>query len=235
MGGYHNFAKYSPVHKCVYFGGGEGSQGFYKYDMEGNVDTLARCPVVFAIASSVHVCDPVTGDFLVWEKAGAFYRYDDASDAWARMGSSAPFFRLPGNYPDDNAVFNTIAVPINTWGVILTATYSTIEPKVFLYRHAQMTAAENVRGPAETGLRGISAAPNPFSAATCIRLNWSGTGTARYAIVDTRGRLLREWRLPQGPADIQWSGVQEKTCGVFIGRLTSPDGKTATHKLILAR
>ena len=79
MGVYHNIAEYSPVHKMVLFGGGNGSSDLYKLDAKGKVTTLKKTPIGVGTMQSIVTLDPVSGDFLVFGKNGSFYVYDVAA------------------------------------------------------------------------------------------------------------------------------------------------------------
>src|SRR5262245_21877731 len=82
MGVYHNFAEYSPVHKVVLLGGGNGSRDLYKLDAAGKVTTQKQAPIGVGTMQTIVTADPVSGDFLVFGKAGVFYVYDVVRDEW---------------------------------------------------------------------------------------------------------------------------------------------------------
>jgi hypothetical protein len=58
--------------------------------------------------------------------------YDSEADRWTRQDQRPPFFDA-GQY---GPVSCSIAIPIDTYGVVMTVTYSPTDPKVFLYKHA---------------------------------------------------------------------------------------------------
>jgi len=100
MGVYHNFAEYSPVHKVVIFGGGNGSKDLYKLDAEGKVSTLKKAPLGIGTMQTIVTLDPVSGDFLVFGKDGSFYVYDVTRDTWKLQEGKVPIFepsRVKGN------------------------------------------------------------------------------------------------------------------------------------------
>jgi hypothetical protein len=58
--------------------------------------------------------------------------YDSVTDEWTLQTERPPFFDV-GQY---GPVSCSIAIPINTHGVVMIVTYSPKVPRVFLYRHA---------------------------------------------------------------------------------------------------
>ncbi len=137
MGVYHNFAEYSPVHKVVLLGGGNGSRDLYKLDAAGKVTTLAAAPIGVGTMQTIVTADPASGDFLVFGKSGVFYVYDVVRDVWREQPGAPPIFaptRVAGN-----KVWHATAVPISTFGVsAFIKYYSADTPRawVYLYRHA---------------------------------------------------------------------------------------------------
>src|SRR5262245_56788690 len=91
MGPYHNTAQYSPGHKIVLFGGGNGSSDLYKLDAKGKVTTMNKTPIGIGVMQSILTLDPVSGGFLLFGKNGSVYVYDLAADKWQQQDSkSAP-------------------------------------------------------------------------------------------------------------------------------------------------
>src|SRR5262245_31505984 len=117
MGPYHNFAEYSPVHKVILFGGGNGSSDLYKLDAAGKVTALKKAPIGLGTMQSIVTLDPVSGDFLIFGKGGSFYVYDVTSDAWKRQGGKVPIFE-PTRVAD-NKVWHVTATPVSTYGVTM--------------------------------------------------------------------------------------------------------------------
>ncbi|MCF6263053.1 MAG: hypothetical protein L3J24_05640 [Xanthomonadales bacterium] len=115
MGAYHVFAEYSPVHKVIIFGGGNGSTKVNKLTADGTVDTnIADSPVVLGVASNQGLVqvDTSTGNFLAFLDNNTQYEYDVASDSWS-------FF------DDENiSISSTISVVIPEYDVILFASRS---------------------------------------------------------------------------------------------------------------
>jgi len=138
MGVYHNFAEYSPVHKVVLLGGGNGSRDLYKLDAAGKVTTLKAAPIGVGTMQTIVTADPVSGDFLVFGKTGVWYVYEVTRDEWKEQPGQAPIF-APTRVAD-NKVWHVTAVPIGTFGVnAFIKYYATDTPRawVYLYRHSQ--------------------------------------------------------------------------------------------------
>ncbi len=126
---YHEMSEYSPRHKVVLFGGGNGSRMLWKVDASGTVTRLGDAPIGIGITHAIFTQDPVSGKFIVIGKNREFYEYDVTTDAWTpRPGATSPIFSFQS--------FETcIATPISTYGVILVGEWYYDQSKVFLYKH----------------------------------------------------------------------------------------------------
>ena len=132
-GPYHAIAEYSPVAKVLIFGGGSGVSTVYRMDAKGKIRRMGDSPVPLdGGGHAIFTADPVTGHFLLFGEDGSFYVYDSEADRWTRQDQRPPFFDA-GQY---GPVSCSIAIPIDTYGVVMTVTYSPKDPKVFLYKHA---------------------------------------------------------------------------------------------------
>ena len=143
MGVYHNFAEYSPVHKVVIFGGGNGSSDLYKLDANGKVTAQKKAPIGIGTMQTIVTLDPVSGDFLVFSKKGEFYVYDVVKDEWKLQEGKAPIFEP--TRVKDNAVWHTTAAPVGTYGVTMFVKYYAVDPPrgwVYLYKHAEAKPAQ---------------------------------------------------------------------------------------------
>ena len=131
VGSYHNFAEYSPVHRAMLFGGGEEANGaaLYLLRADRQITRLNDAPSRMGTTHSVVSTDPVTGHFLVFFNSAA-YELDPRSQAWAAL--PAPPWLAHG----EPGVFNVVATPIPTYGVILVAKYAGDNSRVYVYRHA---------------------------------------------------------------------------------------------------
>jgi hypothetical protein len=138
MGIYHNTGQYSPTHKVVLLGGGNGSSDLYKLDAAGKVTTLKKTPIGIGVMQSLLTLDPASGDFLLFGKNGTFYVYDVATDAWRQQDSaSVPIFSP--TRVKDNKVWHVTATPVSTYGVTLFVKYYHADPPrawVYLYKHS---------------------------------------------------------------------------------------------------
>ena len=138
MGAYHNTAQYSPGHKIMLFGGGNGSSDLYKLDAKGKVTTLNKTPIGIGVMQSILTLDPVSGDFLLFGKNGSFYAYDVAADKWQEQDSKAAPIFSPTRVKD-NKVWHVTATPVNTYGVTMFVKYFHADPPrawVYLYKHS---------------------------------------------------------------------------------------------------
>jgi hypothetical protein len=142
-GPYHATAEYSPVAKVLVFGGGSGVNTVYRMDAQGTIRRLADSPYPLDSGGhSIFTADPVTGHFLLFGEDGTFYDYDSETDRWTLQSRRPPFFDV-GRY---GPVSCSIAIPISTYGVVMTLTYSPTEPRVFLYKHAERPSTSGSPG-----------------------------------------------------------------------------------------
>lgn len=138
MGVYHNTAQYSPGHKIILFGGGNGSSDLYKLDAKGKVTTLNKTPIGIGVMQSILTLDPVSGDFLLLGKNGSFYVYDVAADKWHEQDSKTVPIFSPTRVKD-NKVWHVTATPVSTYGVTMFVKYFHADPPrawVYLYKHS---------------------------------------------------------------------------------------------------
>ncbi len=147
MGGYHNFAEYSPGEGAVLLGGGPddsaGGSGvsLHRLDPDGSLTQLADAPVPLGTTAAVTTADPVSGVFTVLTDGGVLRSYDMATDSW---GVATEDFPLP--------VFNTVAAPVSDHGVIMFANWDTGEPgTVVLMKMSPFTPEPEPPGGDETG------------------------------------------------------------------------------------
>jgi hypothetical protein len=142
MGTYHNFAEYSPVHKVMIFGGGNGSSDLHKLDANSKVTTQKKAPIGLGTMQTVVTLDPVSGDFLVLGKNGSFYVYDVVNDAWKLQEGKVPIFE-PTRVAD-NKVWHVTATPVSSFGVTMFVKYYNADPPrawVYLYKHSDAKPA----------------------------------------------------------------------------------------------
>jgi hypothetical protein len=137
MGDYHNFAEYSPVHKVVIFGGGNGSNSVYRVNADGSVNRMNNAPVNLGIAwGSIVSVDPIGGDFLVWASTGTFYSYDPRGQGkWTDHGRPThPYDMATPSYGSN--IFGIVAAPMAIHGAVMLLGWNNGSPKAYLYRHS---------------------------------------------------------------------------------------------------
>ncbi|MCW8129429.1 MAG: hypothetical protein KIS92_03515 [Planctomycetota bacterium] len=129
-GPYHNMAVYNPVHKAVYFGGGNGSGALYKLTPDGKTAEIKECPMQLAVSAAVLTCDPTSGELIAInaEKAIA---YNAKKDEWYPLDRT--------NWP--YSYCTGMATPISNYGVILFACDGPMGKKILIYKHKPAPAA----------------------------------------------------------------------------------------------
>jgi hypothetical protein len=133
MGGYHNFAKYNPVHKIVLFGGGQGDRHIYKLDTAGHVTALKDAPIPVGIENSVITVDPASGKYLIFGNSNDFYVYDVTSDTWVlQSGARPPIFDSPGYIPPLHGI---VVSSVSNYGVSMFVRCHVSDCHVYLYKH----------------------------------------------------------------------------------------------------
>jgi hypothetical protein len=123
MGPYHNLAKYSPRHKAVVLGAGNGSKDLHLLDAKGTFTRLAPAPFVIRISSTTLTIDPASGDVLVInreDKAKQFFTLDLVKKEWRQL--------------PDAPIMDGVAAPVGTYGVNFFFAHR--PAKVFLYKHS---------------------------------------------------------------------------------------------------
>ncbi|MCC7405489.1 MAG: hypothetical protein IT288_13910 [Bdellovibrionales bacterium] len=135
MGGYHFTSSYSPVHKVLIFGGGNGGRQMYKLDASAKVTPIKTPPFDIGVNASVLTVDPVSGNFLAFTGNSEFYIYSVTTDTWLlkAAGSSVPIWNS-GGY--NNPIFGVVATPVSNFGVTMFVTTNGPNAfRVFLYKN----------------------------------------------------------------------------------------------------
>ncbi|HKU15964.1 MAG TPA: hypothetical protein VJQ52_16335 [Steroidobacteraceae bacterium] len=131
LGPYHNIAEYSPVHKVMIMGGGNGSRALYRVNASGQITRLKDAPIEIGVTNSIVTVDPVGGNFLVFGRNKSFYEFDPIRDTWAPL-AKPPFVDLTSDFPD---IQGAAAGPVQRYGVIMVTKYDGNASKVYLYKH----------------------------------------------------------------------------------------------------
>lgn len=140
-GTFNNFAEYNPVHKIMIFGGGDNGQGIqtrilYKLTNAGTITALNNAPFYLGTQHGSKVTvDPVTGDFLVFNSAHQFWKYNVLTDTWTQLADPPSGIWPP--FPTKR-VHGMVVGYIDTYGVITTVSCAGGSPgscRIFLYKH----------------------------------------------------------------------------------------------------
>lgn len=129
MGPYHNFAQYSPAHKAVIFGGGNGSKDLHKLDSAGKFTALKSAPVEVGINTTAITMDASGSELLVLHKSGQMFAFNPAADAWREIKTDGMPFAMK------ESSFDVVATPVSNHDVTLFFTAQAKGLKVCLYKH----------------------------------------------------------------------------------------------------
>lgn len=119
----HNVALYSPVHKVVWFGGGNGSNRMWKINAAGSVTASANIPPALGSIGPgngmcLAVCNPANGNFIVMRNSTTWYDFDPAANTWSPRPGTAQVLAAPVQDASQPA-WGTVAVPLHQYGVIV--------------------------------------------------------------------------------------------------------------------
>jgi len=142
-GNYHVVAQYNPVHKVMLIGGGERftntpsrneRKRLYRLDASGDLTLLGLAPFNVGTAESAMAIDPVSGDYLIAGKDGAFYSFDIVNDIWTDLGTVPwPWHNNKGrNFAIGSGIWNE-GVAMFAWAA-RAATPNLGTSGVFLYK-----------------------------------------------------------------------------------------------------
>lgn len=129
MGDVGTFAVYNPVHKVMLFGGG-GSNIINRLNANGTVTARGPAPISMGNNLSIVTVDPVSGNYLVLGADKSFREYDVMTDVWKPISGTVPVFT--SNTPP---IFDVVATPVTTYGVVMFVKYAFNESKVYIYKH----------------------------------------------------------------------------------------------------
>jgi hypothetical protein len=224
MGPYHNLSAYSPVHKMVLFGGGNGSARMYKLTADGQISAAQDAPSQLKIQADNTGCDftvdPVSGNFLafyIWTSPGV-YEYNPSANQWSFIAA------FPG--PVSFSVQGVVAAPVSTYGVIMFLTYGD-PPRVFVYKHSQMSAVE--KAPGAQDAQTLMVSPNPcFGSATLAFAN--PRRNADVTVFDARGRVMMQKKGCTG-RQMAWD-ARGLPAGLYCVRVIA-NGKQLTKRILV--
>lgn len=139
VGELHAVAKYNPVTKAVYFGGGITPIGttFYRLTSDGTITALGSWPVsVVQYNEVVFTVEPAGGDMLLFTSTGGtrrFHAYKPSTNAWTQQPDPPMWSTV---YGANKQASNVIAAPISTYGVnmFVTCDFGTCTTR--LYKHS---------------------------------------------------------------------------------------------------
>lgn len=193
MAGYHNVAKYNPVQKVVYLGGGNNENGLHVMDSTGAIRAIAASPAAaIGIYSSMTTVDPVTGDLLVLDNTG-FYSYHLPTDAWTTHSGSVPLW----SHGNHDIIYTSVG-SVTNHGVTLWCKYANSTGRIWLYKHAD--APDGIERRAAVRNRGrLTASPNPFNPAT--RISSGNLADGSVTVYNVSGRAIARPVLRNGIAD----------------------------------
>jgi hypothetical protein len=81
--------------------------------------------------------DPVSGAYLVFGADGSFYVYDVAADTWTKQSQTNLFAPvLCDGTCDARFVWQVVATPVSTYGVVAFVKFNFGNSTVYIYKHA---------------------------------------------------------------------------------------------------
>jgi hypothetical protein len=231
MGGFHNLAEYSPVHKVVLLGGGTEWNGgandpdnhLYMLDSTGQITSLGTAPIPIDIFKADLTHDPVTGDFL-FRSSSQLRRFNPKSRTWSTLSS--------GSYGDP---LLQVVCAIRDYGVVA---FMGQYPEFDLFKLAEGTGSVSSNYAQENAEHMvISAYPNPFNPETKIAFSCQHSAVSKIDvdIFGTNGKLVEKLiagsrKLKGG---ITWNATKYPP-GVYLLKLRAGN-KTFCKKLILSK
>ena len=141
MASYNNFAHYNPTYNAILFGGTSGGTNYmYKYSADGTFTRLKDAPIPVLVdngsVGTVMAPDPVSGKFVVAATGNLLYEYDLGSDTWTQKNASSAPPIWGGGGSASNDVFEVVAAPISTYGVIMYVRYNLANSQVYIYKYS---------------------------------------------------------------------------------------------------
>jgi hypothetical protein len=149
LSAYHMASEYNHVGQTLIFGGGNGGNQMWKLGADLSVSQISTPPFNVGVGSSqgVLAADPSSDQFVAWQKDSKnWVQYDVSDNVWAPLslsaGSGDAKQRGAPNLIDSGYGHATIAIPINTYGVIMFIQYrgQISNADVWLYKHSDSVA-----------------------------------------------------------------------------------------------
>ncbi|VAX33491.1 hypothetical protein MNBD_NITROSPIRAE01-17, partial [hydrothermal vent metagenome] len=147
--GIHTFAEYNPMHKVLFFGGGNykpekyDGHPLYKMDATGAITRLNDAPFYVRITSgasgsegSLVTYEPVSGTFIVLRSmndsgSSELWEYDITLDKWSFITADFPLGT------------NGVSAPISNYGVIMFVGRN----EIYIYKHKKCVDCINLEKP----------------------------------------------------------------------------------------
>jgi hypothetical protein len=179
MGSIHNIAQYSPTHKKMILGGGNGNSALHLMDSQGNLTRTKSAPFSVGLNTSLLTMEPVSGNFLFLTSEN-LWMYHVKDDRWES---------LIKNYVP--AIGKAAMAPISSYGCV--ALISVTNYPFLLYKYQDSPLPVNKPAQVNSQAFKILANPNPFHANIKIRLQNTDSKTGKdynLRIFDVHGKLI---------------------------------------------
>lgn len=152
---YHNVSEYNPTSQTLIYGGGNGVSAMWKLDANRRIARIKDPPFNQGASETqtVLVSDPSSDQFITWQKRSTSWAaYDVSSDSWSTLQRSSGDGSTPSrgvpNLSSSDTAGATIAIPINTYGVIMYVQYTgTGDAGVWVYKHSPSAAVATPNPP----------------------------------------------------------------------------------------
>lgn len=119
----HTFAHYSPQHRLVWFGGGNGSSNSWRIDHLGAIRPSAPIPAALGTVgpggpgASLVFGNPATGGFIVIRNSSTWFDYNPVSNVWSARGGVAAI-ASQNVFDASEPIWGTVAAPLPAYGVV---------------------------------------------------------------------------------------------------------------------
>lgn len=225
-GGFDVVIQYNSRFHCMVFGGGGGGTAgaLYKLDTNFQVTPLPFCDRRIGCMNAELVCDPGTGDVIVFD--GTKIRALDMEAKTWRGIALSPAALSSMNLTGANAIMGTIP-ELNVHVILNTSAYN-----VLLYKHSADSLVDAEKGSVRAAPAGaLCASPNPFRSAVTLTFPDQG----RFDICDMKGRIVGSasvnkgawrWNAKKGTGD-------PAVPGVYACRFKGKNGAQSVIRLVV--